>query len=65
MDFMFLKVQHSRIDTARNAAVEAFSFLAYAADLCKQAGAFELAVKLVDIGHQALALDFTIPPPKR
>lgn len=59
-----LAVSHSKIDTARSAVIEAYCHLAYAARLAHEAGNVELAKKLADIGRRALALDFTIPPPK-
>lgn len=65
MDFSVLSAAHSKIDAARSAVIDAYCNIAHAATLVHQAGNAELAVKLIDIGHQALALDFTIPPPKR
>jgi len=64
MDFSMLKVAHCKIDTARNVAIEAFSYLAYAAQLASEAGNKPLAEQLEKIGRDTLALDFTIPPPK-
>jgi hypothetical protein len=64
MDFSMLKVAHSRLDTARNATVEAFCHLEFAARLVREAGNGELAEKLSKLGADALALDFTIPRSK-
>jgi hypothetical protein len=65
MDFAILASKHSKIDTARSAVVDAYCHLAFAATLAHEAGNVELSKKLADLGHRALALDFTIPPPKR
>jgi len=64
MDFMILKSRHCKIDTARCVAIEAFSYLAYAAQLASEAGNKPLAENLERLGRETLALDFTIPPPK-
>lgn len=64
MDFAALASAHSKIDSARNAAVEAFCYLEYAALLAREAGAEKLAEQINQLGAKALLLDFTIPPPK-
>lgn len=64
MDFATLALKHSKIDAARCAVIDAYCQLADAARLVHEAGNVELAKKLADIGRRALALDFTIPPPK-
>lgn len=65
MDFAVLAVAHSKIDQARCDVIDAYCKLADAARLAHEAGNVTLAKEIIGLGHKALALDFTIPPPKR
>jgi hypothetical protein len=64
MDFSQLAQTHSHIDRARSTVVDAYMKLHRAAGLARTGGNEALAVQIEKIGRDALALDFTIPPPK-
>lgn len=65
MDFSTLAAPHSKIDKARCSVIDAYCLLAEAATLAHDAGNTALAKQIIALGHKALALDFTIPHPKR